>query len=104
MPKRESLNANRGGRLSELAIDPLLRKLRTFGFHLATLDIRQHARVHGQALSELKAETAPRDGMAIPENLSAKTTDVLAGGDRVRVTAVDRLTVTVSRVVAAKEL
>jgi phosphoenolpyruvate carboxylase len=74
---RESLNANRGGRLSELAIDPLLRKLRTFGFHLATLDIRQHARVHGQALSELKAETAPRDGTAIPENLSAKTTDVL---------------------------
>jgi phosphoenolpyruvate carboxylase len=30
-----------------------LRKLRTFGFHLHTLDIRQHARVHAHALKEL---------------------------------------------------
>ncbi len=74
---RESLNANRGERLSQLAIDPLLRKLRTFGFHLATLDIRQHARIHGQALAEIKAESAPGDWMTIPENLSAKTTDVV---------------------------
>jgi len=33
----------------------LLRKLRTFGFHLHTLDIRQHAQVHARALAELKA-------------------------------------------------
>jgi phosphoenolpyruvate carboxylase len=50
---RESLEANRGRRLAELVIDPLLRQVRTFGFHLSTLDIRQHARVHSQALAEI---------------------------------------------------
>ncbi len=50
---RESLEANRGRRLAELVIDPLLRQVRTFGFHLSTLDIRQHARVHSQALTAI---------------------------------------------------
>ena len=36
-------------------LDPLLRQVRTFGFHLSTLDIRQHARVHAQALAEMEA-------------------------------------------------
>jgi phosphoenolpyruvate carboxylase len=52
---RESLAANRGLPLAELILDPLLRKVRTFGFHLSTLDIRQHARVHAQALAEIEA-------------------------------------------------
>jgi phosphoenolpyruvate carboxylase len=66
---RDSLNANRGERLAELLIDPLLRKLRTFGFHLATLDIRQHARIHAQALTETKGPT---------RKISDRTADVLA--------------------------
>ena len=49
---RESLCANRGERLVELLIDPLLRKVRTFGFYLHVLDIRQHARVLSQSLSD----------------------------------------------------
>jgi phosphoenolpyruvate carboxylase len=53
---RNSLLANRGERLSQIWLDPLLRKLRTFGFHLYTLDIRQHARVHAQAIKELRPE------------------------------------------------
>ncbi len=57
---RESLAANRGLRLAELVIDPLLRKVRTFGFHLSTLDIRQHARVHAQALAEIEANAEAR--------------------------------------------
>ena len=52
---RESLAVNRGQRLAELVMDPLLRQVRTFGFHLSTLDIRQHARVHTQALAEIEA-------------------------------------------------
>jgi phosphoenolpyruvate carboxylase len=52
---RASLMENRGQRLAELLIDPLLRKVRTFGFHLHTLDIRQHAKVHARALAELQA-------------------------------------------------
>ncbi len=55
---RASLIENRGQRLAELLIDPLLRKLRTFGFHLHTLDIRQHAQVHARALAELQAAGA----------------------------------------------
>jgi phosphoenolpyruvate carboxylase len=51
---RDSLRAHKGQRLAKICIDPLLRKLRTFGFHLHELDIRQHARTHAQVLSELK--------------------------------------------------
>ncbi len=50
---RSSLMANRGQRLAEAFVDPLLRQLRTFGFHLQVLDIRQHARVHAEVLEEL---------------------------------------------------
>ena len=50
---RNSLQANRGERLARTFVDSLLRKLRTFGFHLHTLDIRQHARVHAHAIEEL---------------------------------------------------
>lgn len=50
---RKSLTANRGQRLAEAFVDPLLRQLRTFGFHLHVLDIRQHARVHAEVLREM---------------------------------------------------
>ena len=55
---RESLNENKGHRLAELLIDPMLMEVRTYGLHLQTLDIRQHARVHTAALEELKAAAA----------------------------------------------
>lgn len=50
---RDGLQANRGNRLARTYVDALLRKVRTFGFHLHTLDIRQHARVHAQVIREL---------------------------------------------------
>ncbi len=50
---RESLAENHGERLAELFIDPLVLTVRTFGLHLQTLDVRQHARVHSAALQEL---------------------------------------------------
>jgi phosphoenolpyruvate carboxylase len=50
---RNSLQANCGERLAQTGVNQLLRKVRTFGFHLHTLDIRQHARVHAQAVKEL---------------------------------------------------
>jgi phosphoenolpyruvate carboxylase len=53
---RESLSANKGGRLARLLIDPLIRQVATFGFHFHTLDIRQHARVHAIALRGLKGD------------------------------------------------
>src|SRR6202011_5064312 len=72
---RESLAANRGLRLAELIIDPLLRKVRTFGFHLSTLDIRQHARVHAQALREIRSGPVVRADPG--PGISALTQDVL---------------------------
>jgi len=50
---RESLVAEAGERLAKVLLEPLLRQVDTFGFHLHTLDVRQHARVHSQAYSEL---------------------------------------------------
>jgi phosphoenolpyruvate carboxylase len=48
-----SLIAHRGERLARTYLGSLLRMVRKFGFHLQTLDIRQHARVHARALEEL---------------------------------------------------
>ena len=50
---RESLAENRGGRVARLWLDPVLRRVETFGFHLHALDIRQHANVHAAAVAEL---------------------------------------------------
>src|SRR6266852_4157343 len=50
---RSSLMSHRGERLVETFVDPLLRQLQTFGFHLHALDIRQHARVHAEVLEEV---------------------------------------------------
>src|SRR6266567_3592801 len=40
---RESLAENGGERLARSLLDPLLRQVETFGFHLHALDIRQHS-------------------------------------------------------------
>jgi phosphoenolpyruvate carboxylase len=55
---RASLISNRGVRLAEVYVDPLLQQLRTFGLHLQVLDIRQHARVHEECLQEISANQA----------------------------------------------
>jgi phosphoenolpyruvate carboxylase len=69
-----SLSANRGGRLAALLVDPLLLEARTYGLHLQTLDIRQHARVHSAALAEVQAASALD---ALPARMSAATDEVL---------------------------
>ncbi|HEV2763716.1 MAG TPA: phosphoenolpyruvate carboxylase, partial [Pyrinomonadaceae bacterium] len=58
---RESLAARGGERVARLALDPLLRQVETFGFHLHTLDIRQHARVHAHAVRDLARAAALTD-------------------------------------------
>ena len=50
---QQSLTANGGERIAELLLDPLIRQVSTFGFHLHSLDIRQHARLHARAIAEL---------------------------------------------------
>ena len=49
---RASLTDHGGSRMAQRMLDPLLLKVRTFGFQLHTLDIRQHARLHAEALRD----------------------------------------------------
>jgi phosphoenolpyruvate carboxylase len=71
---RASLTANAGLRIARTLIDPLILQVRTFGLHLHTLDIRQHARVHAAALQEAISDTiAPQ----LPAGMSDETTSVL---------------------------
>jgi phosphoenolpyruvate carboxylase len=52
---QESLLAHRGERLARGRIQTLREQAELFGFHLATLDLRQHADVNRRALAELFA-------------------------------------------------
>jgi phosphoenolpyruvate carboxylase len=70
---RSSLLGNRGQRLVEAFVDPLLRQLRTFGFHLQVLDIRQHARVHAEVLQEIGAEKIDVNKIE-PDNVELRKT------------------------------
>src|ERR1700733_14247200 len=76
---RTSLIEHHGSRLAELLIDPLVMEVRTYGLHLQTLDIRQHARVHSAAIAEISAwqpvdSTQP---LSLPPALSEQTAEVL---------------------------
>ena len=75
---RSSLADNRAIRLAETLVDPLLMKVRTFGFHLHTLDIRQHAIIHSQTLEELSTAAAgTKTDASFPPSLSAQSAEVL---------------------------
>ncbi len=64
----ESLLQNQGERLAKSRLADLIRAVEVFGFHLATLDLRQHAERHRSAMAEiferLKLST---DYAALPE-------------------------------------
>jgi phosphoenolpyruvate carboxylase len=75
---RDSLNDNRGRQIAEMSVNPLLRKVYCFGFHLHTLDIRQHASVHKEALRELKAVSGGDLQCELPAQISPRTFELLA--------------------------
>ena len=75
---RSSLAQGHGERLAELYLDPLLLSVRTFGLHLHTLDVRQHARVHLSAVEEISAWDTSKDGLQLPPAPSEQTHEVLA--------------------------
>jgi len=76
---RQSLLSENGGRLAGALIDPLLRRVKTFGFHLHSLDIRQHARIHARAVAELSAggSTCAVSAVMLPSPPSPETTELL---------------------------
>jgi phosphoenolpyruvate carboxylase len=48
----KSLLENRGRHAGYFLVRRLMRRVRTFGFHLATLDVIQHARVHDEVIAQ----------------------------------------------------
>ena len=88
---RASLQHHKGRSAGLFALERFIRRVETFGFHLATLDVRQDARVHrrviGQLLGDEDWETRPvaeRIGIlragpepkASPDDTSAAVLDV----------------------------
>jgi phosphoenolpyruvate carboxylase len=65
---QESLRAAGAGRQAFGELQSLIWQAETFGFHAASLEVRQHSAVHARALSEIEAGG----------ELSAQTTEVLA--------------------------
>ena len=54
---QESLLEVEAGRMVRQEVDPVIRLVQTFGFHLAVFDIRQNSSFHDQAIEQL-LETA----------------------------------------------
>ncbi len=52
----ESLSFNRGKHAGLFSVKRLMRRIRTFGFHLVTLDVRQDADVHRRVVGECLGE------------------------------------------------
>jgi phosphoenolpyruvate carboxylase len=73
---RRSLAENHGLRLAQTLIDPLILLVRTFGLHLHTLDVRQHARLHKKALEEASAWSSGNSD-TVPGALSPESRDVI---------------------------
>ncbi len=75
---RSSLTSHDGERMARQLLDPLLRQVETFGFHLHTLDIRQHAAVHSRAVVELAAGlSGESDPDVLPPLPSPATVELL---------------------------
>ncbi|MDT0646587.1 phosphoenolpyruvate carboxylase [Zunongwangia sp. F260] len=51
-------------------VDDLLNKVKLFGYHFATLDIRQDATVHEEVLNEIIKVTGEKGASLFPENFS----------------------------------
>ena len=58
---RASLLRAGATRLARMELDPVMRVVETFGFHLAALDVRENSRVHDLAVSQLLQAAALPD-------------------------------------------
>jgi phosphoenolpyruvate carboxylase len=54
----DSLTSNRGRHAGSFLVRRFMRRVRTFGFHLATLDVTQHAHIHDEVIAQ---------GLGVPE-------------------------------------
>lgn len=63
---RAALQTVGAGRLAVADVDPIVRLVEVFGFHLATLDIRQNSAFHDRALAQLLTVAGVPDGASFP--------------------------------------
>jgi phosphoenolpyruvate carboxylase len=61
-----TLTASRCRLLEEQAIRPVRQKIEMFGFHLATLDVRQNSEFHDRAIAEILTAAGIADGENFP--------------------------------------
>ncbi|GAB3025353.1 phosphoenolpyruvate carboxylase [Oleiagrimonas citrea] len=74
----DSLATHKGEHAGLFAVQRLLRRVRTFGFHLARLDVRQDSRVHDDALAALIGDAG---WIERPKAERAERLRALAAGD-----------------------
>jgi len=73
----ESLAANRGLIIADAQVLPMLYRVKTFGFHLAALDIRQNASKIRRAMADVFAYAAVHDGFE--DSAEVNKIDLLTG-------------------------
>ena len=73
----QALRQSKGNRLAEQMLAPLIRKVATFGFHLHSIDIRQHASVHEHAVNELATGAKAREPSSVISDQTKELLDSL---------------------------
>ena len=95
----ESLRDNGADSVAEAHVDPLSRRVDTFGFSLASLDLRDHQENHTEAVSEaLAREGADYASMSEEERMEVLTESVLQDEPIVDITDHDGVSDTAARV------
>ncbi|MDD8018620.1 MAG: phosphoenolpyruvate carboxylase, partial [Bacteroidota bacterium] len=73
----DSLIQNKGEILANGTLKHLIRNVETFGFHLATLDIRQHKKIHSEAVREICLQhRIPYESMSDAERIAWLTANL----------------------------
>lgn len=63
---RRALEAVRAHRIANMDVLPVEQSVRTFGFHMAALDVRQNSAFHDRALAQLLTAAGIEDGASFP--------------------------------------
>jgi phosphoenolpyruvate carboxylase len=74
----DALDAIGAGRLVQSDVWPVLRHVRTFGFHLAALDLRQNSAFHDRGLAALLGKAGEPDAASYPEWDESKRAALMA--------------------------
>ncbi len=94
-----SLKANKGKHAGWFSVRRLLWRVRTFGFHLARLDVRQESSVHARALAEVLGGQDAWDAM--DHAAQARLLGTYASGEQALPTGNDEIGERLDRVFAA---